>query len=248
MLWRKLNLNWQYAVGEFAIVVLGVLSALWVDNWNADRKDRVLEKRYVESLISDLERDLFTFERNIGRTAEIMGHVNRVLEMLRVGEPLGTADQVIANVTNSARFTLTSQQRITYDDLQSTGNLRIIQSDRIRSEIAQYYASWNFRAQWRGTWRSYQDEMLDVLPEVIDPNIRDAVFFSDKDVPWYMDNVDLTQVDSAALVARMVEHPTFATSVHNMRRAHGLNYGFATESKEEATGLIESLREYYDSL
>ena len=57
MLWRKQQLNWRYALGEFAIVVLGVLSALWVENWNSDRQDRTLEMEYLESMVAELELD-----------------------------------------------------------------------------------------------------------------------------------------------------------------------------------------------
>ena len=58
MLWRKLNLNWRYAIGEFAIVVLGVLAAFWVENWNSDRQDRAREADYVAALIADLRSDV----------------------------------------------------------------------------------------------------------------------------------------------------------------------------------------------
>ena len=155
MLWRKLNLNWRYAIGEFAIVVLGVLAAFWVENWNSERKDRDLEREYIDSLIVDLEQDLAVFNRNIEYTEEIVGYVNQVLEMVRSSQPIGTPEEVATAITNVSRYTFASQRRVTYDDLQSTGNLRIIQSDTIRSEIAEYYASWDFRAQWRGSWRSY---------------------------------------------------------------------------------------------
>jgi len=57
MLWRKLQLNWQYALGEFSIVVLGVLAAFWVESWNAGRNDRSLEIEYVQSLLRDLKAD-----------------------------------------------------------------------------------------------------------------------------------------------------------------------------------------------
>ncbi len=57
MLWRKFHLNWRYAIGEFAIVVLGVMAALGVENWNSERKDRALEIEYIAAILEDLRKD-----------------------------------------------------------------------------------------------------------------------------------------------------------------------------------------------
>ena len=44
-------------LGEFVIVVVGVLAALWVDDWREARSDRELETHLLEGLRSDLTRD-----------------------------------------------------------------------------------------------------------------------------------------------------------------------------------------------
>ncbi len=44
-------------LGEFVIVVVGVLAALWVDDWREARADRSLEFHLLEGLRSDLTRD-----------------------------------------------------------------------------------------------------------------------------------------------------------------------------------------------
>ena len=45
--------------GEFVIVVVGVLAALWVDDWREARSDRALEIHLLEGIRSDLTRDSF---------------------------------------------------------------------------------------------------------------------------------------------------------------------------------------------
>ena len=40
----------RYAVGEIVLVVIGILIALQINNWNEGRKDRVLEKKLLENL------------------------------------------------------------------------------------------------------------------------------------------------------------------------------------------------------
>ena len=43
-----------YAIGEILLVVIGILIALQVNNWNEERKLNLLEVSYYESLLQDL--------------------------------------------------------------------------------------------------------------------------------------------------------------------------------------------------
>src|SRR6056297_1262098 len=54
---NKTGKYFKYAIGEIVLVVIGILIALQIDNWNNDRNDRKLEKHYVLGLINDLKSD-----------------------------------------------------------------------------------------------------------------------------------------------------------------------------------------------
>lgn len=46
-----------YAIGEIILVVIGILIALQVNNWNESRKNAIVRKNYSISLISDFKKD-----------------------------------------------------------------------------------------------------------------------------------------------------------------------------------------------
>lgn len=48
----------QYAIGEIVLVVIGILIALQINNWNENRKDNQLVRNYLEGIKSDLEKDI----------------------------------------------------------------------------------------------------------------------------------------------------------------------------------------------
>ena len=50
-----------YVVGEILLVVIGILIALQVDNWNQNWQDRALEQVYLERLQADLSGDMSGF-------------------------------------------------------------------------------------------------------------------------------------------------------------------------------------------
>ena len=57
-----MRLDWRRLFGEFVVIVVGVLVALWVDQLREARVNAGLEIEYLESLVTDLESDLSQFD------------------------------------------------------------------------------------------------------------------------------------------------------------------------------------------
>ena len=47
----------KYAIGEIILVVIGILIALQINNWNEDQKNKALEKYMLENLAENLEQN-----------------------------------------------------------------------------------------------------------------------------------------------------------------------------------------------
>tara|TARA_R110001632_G_scaffold54410_6_gene133332 strand:+ start:752 stop:1453 length:702 start_codon:yes stop_codon:yes gene_type:complete len=54
-----------YAIGEIVLVVIGILIALQINNWNESRIQATTEKEFITSLKSDLKQDKAFIERVI---------------------------------------------------------------------------------------------------------------------------------------------------------------------------------------
>jgi hypothetical protein len=53
----------RYAIGEIALVVVGILIALSINNWNEKLKNNKLKEFYMKSLVEDLTRDTIDINR-----------------------------------------------------------------------------------------------------------------------------------------------------------------------------------------
>jgi len=53
----KTSKYFKYAIGEIFLVVIGILIALQINDWNEQGKNQTLEKRYIAELRSDLQKD-----------------------------------------------------------------------------------------------------------------------------------------------------------------------------------------------
>lgn len=54
----KTSKYFKYAIGEFVLEVLGILTALQINNWSERRKDLGLWRWYVDGVISGIMLDV----------------------------------------------------------------------------------------------------------------------------------------------------------------------------------------------
>lgn len=140
MLWRKYKLDWNYAIGELAIVTVGVLIALAVDQWNSDRLASLEEATYVSRFISDLDDDIEDLEYQINAVDRKQESLARVADQLRSGQ-ISDHLAFFQDVVIGANFGWNQGTPIsaTYDDLIGSGSFGLINDHKIRFLISDYY-------------------------------------------------------------------------------------------------------------
>jgi len=125
------------------VIVAGVLIALAVDQWASDRADRRAEMDYLHALAVDLRSDSSLFAGTLipvmSRAREAMDDIGPVV---RGAAPVPVDTIVfLQRVVTSSGFFIQLGVRTTFDELLSTGSLRLIQSSALRSSLASYYES-----------------------------------------------------------------------------------------------------------
>ena len=64
---NKTGKYFKYAIGEIILVVIGILIALQINNWNEVRKERKQEKEFITSVKKDLTQDKVFIQLIIGQ-------------------------------------------------------------------------------------------------------------------------------------------------------------------------------------
>ncbi len=132
------------AVVEFVVIVAGVLVALSAEEWLQSRADSELEAEYLEALSTDVQRDSARWTGIDQSLEEKNAALTRVINWLR--SPDKTEDTLRQLVTDLARGAglaygaATNAQRVTFDELVSTGRLELLQDIELRSALISYYA------------------------------------------------------------------------------------------------------------
>ena len=125
-----------YAVGEIALVVIGILIALQINNWNENHKKSVIELRMLRQVASDIENDTLLY--NSG-----MVSLNMAIELIdniqsEFAQDLPFNDSMSIKLAQVSLMGVSELKLAIYENLKSVG-LEIIENDQLRNDIISYY-------------------------------------------------------------------------------------------------------------
>jgi hypothetical protein len=119
-----------YALGEIVLVVIGILIALQINNWNEIRKKEKLKVSYKISLINDLSLDILKpnelIAKNYDELETLNNQKNRFLGKNTRVETLIKIARTEFNPELNTRF---QYNRNTFNTLITTGNIDLFDKD-----------------------------------------------------------------------------------------------------------------------
>ena len=140
LLERKFTRFVSYAMGEIFLVVVGILIALQINNWNEERIERNEIREYALNLSAAIERDM-----------EMLGPVEmQIRASIRQAEELARylRDHRVEEIDNAELFFLTTHigyrpygwNRAALAQLKASGGLRKMESQLLVQRISDYDA------------------------------------------------------------------------------------------------------------
>ncbi len=123
-----------YAVGEILLVMIGILLALQVSNWNTNKQNRHTEINFLKNLKADLEVDLYNLD---SLSKDRISKTESSFKLLKLPsatskKELITLDSLYWNVFSWTSFIPSTTTR---QELISSGQLSLIQNDSIKALI-----------------------------------------------------------------------------------------------------------------
>lgn len=81
----KTTKYFKYAIGEIALVMIGILLALQVNNWNENRKKETLKDEYKTALINDYTKDTIQVNARLLRNNLRIQRINAIGDSITNG-------------------------------------------------------------------------------------------------------------------------------------------------------------------
>ncbi len=128
----------RYAVGEIVLVVIGILIALSINDWNDQKKNEQAEVIYYCRILEDFELDK-------QRIDELKNESNYRIDMSqKVLLDLDSGAKDKHNIMNlfilATRSEVYEPRNVAFKDLISSGNLKLLNDITIKNSLIQFYS------------------------------------------------------------------------------------------------------------
>jgi len=135
---NKTGKYFKYAIGEILLVMVGIILALQVNNWNEERKDKNLKQTFLIKLKSNLQDDILRFNEVSASNEKYIMRIDSAMLILNNYKNYTTTDlqKHLKFLIYSSRF---NTNRIAFDNLLSLGKINIIDNDSITERLFAYY-------------------------------------------------------------------------------------------------------------
>lgn len=133
---NKISKYLLYAVVEIVLVVIGILIALQINNWNENKKDRIKELFFLQKLTSNLNDDISIY-KNILHSDSLI-----IQDLIKSSKEILSAQSTndISFDDNSRfRYLMSSPNNTVYDNLISSRQIGLIRNDSIIDGLIIYY-------------------------------------------------------------------------------------------------------------
>lgn len=168
-----------YAIGEIILVVIGILIALQINNWNEENKGKALEKQMMANLNSEFRNNLNKIKESIILYEQTEDAIRFLMSKMQASsEELKqyNIDSLLANAVDVFDYRPTQN---TLTEILSSGNLKLISNDSIKYNLLQWSAELN---EINEAWLTLDD------------------FNQHMVIPYLTENVSMRNIDKYSLM------------------------------------------------
>ena len=178
-----------YAIGEIALVMIGILLAIQVNNWNKRHNDQKEEKQILTQLRSEFLVNLTQLGDKFIVRENLLTGGNEILDLIDNPKPNINSDSLNNLLAKTLPAPTFDASLGVTSDIINSGKLYLIESDSLRHMISGWNGDIEFAIEEEIVWRELRDRLY---------------------VPFLIENYHLRDIDNALLNnARIVNIMTF---------------------------------------
>ena len=126
----------RYAIGEIILVVIGILIALQINNWNENRKNRITEADYYCRILDDFKLN----EKLINETSILTTNKIKLCKelMLDLNKIPNDRSKILNKFVGAVRQDVFVPSNIAFQDITSSGQLKLLTDLKLKNRLIQH--------------------------------------------------------------------------------------------------------------
>ena len=134
---NKISRYFKYAIGEIILVVIGILIALQINNWNEQRKINIVEKESLTSIYESIANDTIAWNSELKGYKKQLTYSNYIKKKFKENSAYEKRlDTAFALISSSY---LQLAEYIPFNNLLNKG-IDIVKNDSIKFYLNRYYS------------------------------------------------------------------------------------------------------------
>jgi len=136
----------KYAIGEIILVVIGILIALSINNWNQGKKRINQGKEYVNEINNDVKNDVANINNVLNELEDQKQGSQFVLSVFESKDKFVADSSLFVDQNlKTSQIIPVQRQSNTWDELKATGQIGIIANDSLKTLLKQFYEQYDTR-------------------------------------------------------------------------------------------------------
>lgn len=165
----------KYAIGEIILVVIGILIALQVNNWNQDRKDRISERKLLDNVHRDFLQNKVSFDSVKVINTKNFEILDRMVALFPIQNDMVKYNQLKAIEKGLTAITYNAYSS-SVESLINSNAIELIQDEKLQ----EYLVSWK-----------------DVLLDYKEEEDFNFYFMKENYIPYMLEHIDFTEKNRA---------------------------------------------------
>ncbi len=127
----------MYAFGEILLVVIGILIALSINNWNQDRQNKIILGIYTKQLIEEVDQNISKLNTVIDEESKLVIQLDTVIDLLAKKD--FENNKMIRKAYALLSFEDFAPETVAFENLKLSGEFKLIQNINLRNAITSAY-------------------------------------------------------------------------------------------------------------
>ena len=160
----------KYAIGEIVLVVIGILIALQINNWNQKYRNDRLANIFLTDFKQDLEKDVESLKRRIANNNQMSSSIDSILFTLANKKDLSKKEYLTFMELNASLVyeSYFIPEKITLRQFEASNNASILSSKKLKNKLFEYYSE-NDRNEMNGEKSTQLYQHLFISKEISMP-------------------------------------------------------------------------------
>ena len=189
------NHDWFAVVVEILVIMIGLMLALQLDRWREHREELDLEYVYIQRLANDIATDIPDIEYAIELQSMRRELVHLLMDVAENPDAALEQPVLFLGAVDQAAYTYTpTLTNHTFENLRTTGDMRLIRSVAVKDKLFEYYNYDEEQRQYRPLQFDTESRHFELAAGVLDRSqvtyIQDTILFFRPDDVSSLPDVD----------------------------------------------------------